>query len=80
MQIQCFGVLDRSDVGHFGLGGSTDELMDQLARLIVDAALAKDKNHRLYRLNRFRDYLIEDAFAPARSMPLRKISPKVALK
>ncbi|MBT8152383.1 hypothetical protein KMP13_00400 [Epibacterium ulvae] len=33
----------------------TDELMDQLARPIVDAASANDKKHCLYRLNRFRD-------------------------
>ncbi len=47
----------------------TDEVMDMLAVPIVKAASAKDKKHCLYRLNRFRDYLIENASAPARPVP-----------
>ena len=58
----------------------TDELMDQLARPIVDAASAKDKKHCLYRLNRFRDYLIENASAPARPIPPLDMSPRAVLK
>lgn len=58
----------------------TDELMDQLARPIVDAASAKDKKHCLYRLNRFRDYLIENASAPARPRPPLDMSPRAVLK
>lgn len=58
----------------------TDELMDQLARPIVDAAPAKDKKHCLYRLNRFRDYLIENASAPARPIPPLDMSPRAVLK
>lgn len=58
----------------------TDELMDQLARPIVDAASAKDKKHCLYRLNRFRDYLIENASAPARPIPPLGMSPRAVLK
>lgn len=58
----------------------TDGLMDQLARPIVDAASAKDKKHCLYRLNRFRDYLIENASAPARPIPPLDMSPRVVLK
>lgn len=58
----------------------TDELMDQLARAIVDAASAKDKSHCLYRLNRFRDYLIENAAAPARAIPPLDMSPRAVLK
>lgn len=58
----------------------TDELMDQLARPIVDAASAKDKKHCLYRLNRFRDYLIENASAPARRILPLDLSPRAVLK
>lgn len=58
----------------------TDELMDQLARPIVDAASAKDKKHCLYRLNRFRDYLIENASAPARPIPPLDMSPRAVFK
>tara|TARA_B100000378_G_scaffold248428_1_gene221185 strand:- start:2874 stop:4115 length:1242 start_codon:yes stop_codon:yes gene_type:complete len=58
----------------------TDELMDQLARPIVDAASAKDKKHCLYRLNRFRDYLIENAAAPARPIPPLDMSPRAVLR
>lgn len=58
----------------------TDELMDQLAGPIVDAASATDKKHCLYRLNRFRDYLIENASAPARPTPPLDMSPRAVLK
>ena len=64
---------------NLGPEGLTDELMDHLARPIVDAASAKDKKHCLYRLNRFRDYLIENASAPARPIPL-EMSPRPVLK
>lgn len=58
----------------------TDELMDQLARPIVGAASAKDKKHCLYRLNRFWDYLIQNASAPARPIPPLDMSPRAVLK
>ncbi len=58
----------------------TDEIMDQLVVPIVRAASAKDKKHCLYRLNRFRDYLIENASAPARTLPPLDMSPRAVLK
>ena len=58
----------------------TDEIMDNLAAPIVEAASAKDKKHCLYRLNRFRDYLIENASAPVRPVPPLDMSPRAVLK
>ncbi len=58
----------------------TDECMDRFALPIVNAASAKDRTTCLHRLNRFRDYLIEHAFAPARSAPALEMSPRAVLK
>ncbi|MGH1467161.1 MAG: tyrosine-type recombinase/integrase [Cognatishimia sp.] len=58
----------------------TDKIMDKLAAPIVEATSAKDKKHCLYRLNRFRDHLIEIAGAPPRSEPPLDMSPRAALK
>lgn len=58
----------------------TDDHMDQLATPIINAASAKDKKHCRYRINRFRDYLIENTSAPARSEPPLDMSPKAVLK
>ena len=66
--------------GNLSPADLTDELMDRLAPPIIDVASAKDKKHCLYRLNRFRDYLIENASAPARPMPPIDMSPRACLK
>lgn len=58
----------------------TDEIMDKLATPIIEAVSAKDKKHCLYRLNWFRDYLIENASAPARPVPPLDMSPRAVLK
>jgi site-specific recombinase XerD len=58
----------------------TDDIMDELAVPIIKAASAKDKKHCRYRLNRFRDYLIEHAGAPPRSEPPLDMSPRAVLK
>lgn len=58
----------------------TDEIMGKLAAPIIESASAKDKKHCLYRLNRFRDYLIENASAPARTVPPLNMSPRAVLK
>jgi len=54
--------------------------MDKLATPIVKAASAKDKKHCRYRLNRFRDYPIENAGAPPRPEPPLDMSPRAVLK
>jgi site-specific recombinase XerD len=58
----------------------TEDCMDQLMVPIIDAASTKDQKYCRYRINRFRDYLIENAGAPARSEPLLDMSPKACLK
>jgi len=58
----------------------TDDRMDHLATPIIRAASAKDKKHCRYRINRFRDYLIENTGAPARSEPPLDMSPRAVLK
>ena len=47
---------------------------------VISVASAKDQKHCRYRLNRFRDYLIENADAPARSVPPLNMSPRACLK
>ena len=58
----------------------TDDRIDQLTLLIIGAAFPKDQKHCRYRLNRFRDYLIEHAGAPPRSEPPLDMSPRAVLK
>jgi len=58
----------------------TDDRMDQLAAPIIIAASAKDQKHCRYRINRFRDYLIENAGAPPRLEPPLDMSPRAVLK
>jgi len=58
----------------------TDDRMDHLATQIISAASARDQKHCRYRINRFRDYLIENACAPPRSAPPLDMSPRACLK
>ena len=58
----------------------TDEIMDKLVVPIIKAASPKDKQSCLYRLNRFRAYLLENASAPARPVPPLGMSPRAVLK
>jgi len=58
----------------------TDDSMDQLAMPIIDTASAKDRKRCRYRLNRFRDYLIEECDAPVREEPPLDMSPRACLK
>ncbi len=58
----------------------SDDQMDHLASQVINAASAKDRKHCRYRLNRFRDYLIENANAPARSAPELDMSPRASLR
>ncbi len=58
----------------------TDDRMDHLATPIISAASARDQKHCRYRINRFRDYLIENAGAPPRSAPPLDMSPRACLK
>jgi len=58
----------------------TDDRMNQLVIPVISVASAKDQKHCRYRLNRFRDYLIENADAPARSVPSLDMSPRACLK
>jgi len=58
----------------------TDDCIDQLTLPIIGAAFPKDQKHCRYRINRFRDYLIENAGAPTRSEPPLDMSPRACLK
>ena len=58
----------------------TDDRVDHLATSIISAASARDQKHCRYRINRFRDYLIENAGAPPRSEPPLDMSPRACLK
>ena len=58
----------------------TDDRMDQLATPIINAASVRDQKHSRYRINRFRDYLIEHAGAPPLSEPPLDMSPRAVLK
>lgn len=58
----------------------TDDRMNQLVMPVISVASAKDQKHCRYRLNRFRDYLIEKGGAPARSVPPLDMSPRACLK
>ena len=58
----------------------SDDSMDQIAMPIINAASAKDQKHCRYRLNRFRDYLIEKGDAPAREEPPLDMTPRACLK
>jgi site-specific recombinase XerD len=68
------------DTATLGLPDLTDECMDRLALPIINAASPKDQKHCRYRLNRFRDYLIENADAPARLPPPLDTTPRACLK
>jgi integrase/recombinase XerD len=65
---------------NLGPADLAEDCIDQLALPIIDAASTKDKKYCRYRINRFRDYLIENAGAPARSEPLLDMSPRACLK
>lgn len=58
----------------------TDDRVNQLATPIISAASAIDQKHCRYRINRFRDYLIENAAAPPRLEPPLDMSPRAVLK
>ncbi|MGJ8590207.1 MAG: tyrosine-type recombinase/integrase [Yoonia sp.] len=68
------------EADNIGPADLTDDRMDQLAMPITNATSAKDQKHCRYRLNRFRDYLIENADAPARLAPPLDQSPRACLK
>lgn len=57
-----------------------DRMMDRLTAPIKSAAPVKDKSHCQYRLERFRDYLIEHAEAPNRIEPEIDASPRACLR
>lgn len=63
-----------------GTADLTDEIMEKFAAPIVEAASAKDKKHCRFRLNRFRDHLIENAGASPRPEPPLDMSPRAVLK
>ncbi len=58
----------------------TDDWVAELETPIINTATAEDQKHCRYRLNRFRDYLIEIAGAPPRSEPPLDMSPRAVLK
>lgn len=58
----------------------TEDRMQQLVLPIINATSSKDQKHCRYRFNRFRDYLIENANAPARIAPPLDESPRACLK
>lgn len=68
------------DAAKLGPADLTDDCMEQFAAPIVNAASEKDRKHCRYRLNRFRDYLIVNANAPARIAPPLDQSPRACLK
>lgn len=68
------------DAAKLGPADLTDDRMDQLALPIINAASPKDQKHCRYRLNRFRDYLIENADAPTRLPPPLDMTPRACLK
>ena len=65
---------------NLGPADLTDDLIDHLATSIISAASARDQKHCRYRINRFRDYLIENAGAPPRSELRLDMSPRACLK
>ena len=67
----------KADLGPADL---TKDCMDRLMVPVIDTASAKDKKHCRYRINRFWDYLIENAGAPQRSVPPLDMSPRAVLK
>ncbi|WP_306259492.1 hypothetical protein [Pararhizobium sp. IMCC21322] len=58
----------------------SDDQMEQVATQLVNKASAKDRQHCRFRINRFRDYLIQNANTPARSVPKLDMSPRACLK
>lgn len=68
------------DAAKLGPADLTDDRMNQLVLPIINAASPKDQKHCRYRLNRFRDYLIENAEAPARLPPPLDMTPRACLK
>jgi integrase/recombinase XerD len=58
----------------------SDDQMEQLATHVINDVSAKDRQHCRYRLDRFRDYLIQNVNAPARSVPKLDMSPRACLK
>jgi len=65
---------------NLGPADLTDNRMERLTVPIIDAASVKDKKHCRYRVNRFRDYLVENGSAPPRSAPPLDMSPRAVLK
>lgn len=65
---------------NLGLADLTEDRMKQLAIPIIDTASAKDKKYCRYRIDRFWDYLVDNAGVPARSKPPVDMSPRACLK
>lgn len=58
----------------------TDDCMEQFATPIINGVSEKDRKHCRHRLNRFRDYLIENVNAAPRLPPQLDMSPRACLK
>jgi len=65
---------------NLGPADLTEDCMVRLTVPIIGAASVKDKKHCRFRINRFRDFLIENAGAPPRSAPPLDMSPRACLK
>ncbi|MGR3761928.1 tyrosine-type recombinase/integrase [Roseobacteraceae bacterium NS-SX3] len=62
------------------LASLTDDLAEVLISRISAEASRKDRKHSRYRLERVRDFLIEQADAPARMPPAIDMSPRACLR
>jgi integrase len=69
--------LYRSDADPSGL---TDDLAETLISRISSKASRTDRKHSKFRLERFRDYLIEHANAPTRTLAPIDTSPRACLR
>ncbi|HCC0380904.1 TPA: site-specific integrase [Legionella pneumophila] len=58
----------------------TDELSKKLITQLAEKASPRDRKHTKYRLERFRDYLIEHASAPPRAAPPIDMSSRACLR